>query len=271
MLDRTDNPVRDHNRAAAALWNAGGRAYDNVSFAISDALAHTAQRLAPKPGERVLDVATGTGWSARNAARMGAQVTGIDIAPNLLEAAEALSAGFDPAIDYRLADAEALPFGDSAFDGVISTFGVMFAADQAAAAAEIARVTKPGGRLALASWVPDGAVAEFFGLIASHSHAQAPDEPPVLWGDPDHVRGLLGDAFDLTFERGFNHAYHTSEDAIWQWYVSGFGPLKMLSESLDDGRRAALKADVDAYHRHYRVEAGLCVDREYLVTIGTRR
>lgn len=271
MLDRTDNPVREHNRSSAALWNAGGRAYDSVSFAISDALAHTAQRLAPKPGDRVLDVATGTGWSARNAARMGALVTGIDIAPDLLEAAEALSAGFDPAIAYRLADVEALPFGDGAFDGVISTFGVMFAADHRAAAAELARVTRRGGRLALASWVPGGAVAEFFGLIASHSDAPAPDEPPVLWGEPDHVRGLLGDAFDLTFERGVNHAYHAGEDAIWQWYVTGFGPLKALSESLDETARAALKADVDAYHSHYRVEAGLCVERDYLVTIGTRK
>ncbi len=271
MLDRTDNPVCEHNRASADMWSAGGRKYDSVSFAISDALAHTAQRLSPKPGDRVLDIATGTGWSARNCARLGAEVTAVDIAPDLLEAARQLSTGFSPAIDYRLADAEALPFGDANFDGVISTFGVMFAGDHGAAAKEIARVAKPGSKLALATWVPSGAVAEFFGLIARHANAPAPEQSPLLWGEPDHVRDLLGGSYDLTFERGFNHAYHESEDAIWDWYVSGFGPLKVLSESLDERGRAALKADVDAYHGHYRVEAGLCVKREYLVVLGTRK
>src|SRR5215216_3547895 len=86
-----DHPILDHNQAAAMAWDAGGSAYDDVSFAISDALGHAAQRLAPEPGEQVLDVATGTGWSARNAARSGAHVTAIDIAPELLRAAMQLS------------------------------------------------------------------------------------------------------------------------------------------------------------------------------------
>src|SRR5262245_16155987 len=134
--------IVDHNRAAAAAWNAGGSSYNQVSFAISDALAHATQRLAPKAGERILDVATGTGWTARNVAGTGAAVTAVDIAPALLQAAQALSGQYRPPIDYRVADAECLPFADGEFDKVISTFGVMFAADQARAALELARVCR---------------------------------------------------------------------------------------------------------------------------------
>ena len=273
MLERTANPIRHHNRPAAVVWGTGGRYYDEVSFAISDALAHAAQRLAPEPGNRVLDIATGTGWTARNAARLGATVTAVDIAEELLAAAEDLSAGARPPINYRLADAEDLPFADAEFDGVISTFGVMFAADQERAAGEMARMCRPGGRLVLATWAKEGAIANFFGVIASHSdNPQLPRGPsPLDWGDPDHVRGLLGDAFDLTFETGVNHAYHESPEAIWQWYLRGFGPLRTLHESLGAEARQALKADIDRYHSTYAVEAGLRVDRDYLVTIGTRR
>ncbi len=271
MLDTPQPKIADHNRDAATMWSSGGAQYDQVSFAISDALAHTAQRLAPKPGDHVLDIATGTGWSARNLARIGANVTAVDIAPDLLAAAKSLSRGFEPAIDFRLADAEALPFDDGTFDGVLSTFGVMFAGNHRAASGEIARVTKPGGRIALATWVPGGAVAEFFGLIASHADAPPPEQSPIAWGDPDHVSDLLGKDFDLMFERGYNHAYHDDEEAIWNWYLDGFGPLKALHEQLDDEARAALKTDVHAYHAHYQQPAGLCVNREYLVTIGYRR
>lgn len=256
---------------AARIWGSGGRAYDNVSFAISDALAHAAQRLAPKPGDRVLDIATGTGWSARNVARLGAEVTGIDIARELLLAANELSAGIKPPITYLPANAEALPFADGCFDRVISTFGVMFAPDHEKSAREIARVCAPGGRIAIASWVPGGAVAEFFGLIASFSDDPPPPASPLAWGDRDHVSGLLGADFELDFETGWNHAYHDSEEAIWQWYLEGFGPLKTLHDSLDDAGREKLRAKVDTYHRPYRRDAGLCVKREYLVAIGRRK
>ena len=138
------------------MWGRGGRAYDEVSFAISDVLAHAAQRLNARAGERILDVATGTGWSARNAARGGAKVTGVDISPELIAAAADLSAHVRPPIEFRLADAEQLPFNDGVFDGVISTFGVMFAVNQAAAAAQLGRVCRSGGRLTLATWAPEG-------------------------------------------------------------------------------------------------------------------
>lgn len=264
--------IQPHHRDAAAMWGLGGRHYDDVSFAISDALAHGAQRLAARPDETVLDVATGTGWTARNAARSGARVTAVDISHELIAAAEAMAANIEPAIDFRVADAERLPFEDATFDRVISTFGVMFAADQDQAAAELARVCKPGGRLVVVSWVPGGAVAEFFGVVGKHAGTPPPEANPMAWGDPDAVRGLLGDAFDLTLETGTNNAYHDDEQQIWDWYARGFGPIRATLDGLDEAGVAAFRRDVDAYHAHYRTEAGLLhVQRDYLVAIGRRR
>lgn len=266
-----DQAVLAHHQAAATMWGRGGKHYDDVSFAISDALAHAAQRLNARAGENVLDVATGTGWSARNVARTGATVTGVDISDALLAAASELSGHVQPAIKFLVADAERLPFEDGSFDAVISTFGVMFAIDQAAAAAELGRVCRRGGRLALATWAPEGAVAEFFRVIAQHSGAPSPPSSPLDWGDPGHIQTLLGKDFDLKFERGINNAYHGSTEDIWDWYKRGFGPLRRLTESLPSERVGQLKRDVDAYHGHYAVPAGLHVKREYLLTVGQRR
>src|SRR5262245_6067225 len=191
---KAQDQVLAHHKSAATMWGRGGKAYDEVSFVISDALAHAAQRLNARAGEHILDVATGTGWSARNVVRAGAAATGVDISDELLAAAHELSAHVRPAIEFRRADAERLPFDDGAFDGIISTFGVMFASDQARAAAELARVCRPGGRLVLTTWAPAGAVAEFFGVIAAYSDAPPVRWSPLAWGDPAHVEGLLGEA-----------------------------------------------------------------------------
>jgi SAM-dependent methyltransferase len=271
-MNVTTGSIRPHHAQAARMWDLGGRHYDDVSFAISDALAHAAQRLAPRPGEAVLDIATGTGWSARNAARFGARVTGIDISGELLAAARKLSAHVEPAIEYRLADAEDLPFADAAFDRAISTFGIMFAAGQERAAGELARVVKPGGRAVIAAWPPGGAVEEFFGLIARHSGAAPPAQPPTRWGDPSTLESLLGDAFELSFEPGVAYAHHDDAQAIWDWYGRGFGPVRSLMDSLDPDALEAFRQDIDAYHDHYVNETGMLrIPRDYLVTIAHRR
>src|SRR5215831_15704087 len=114
-MDVIDHAVLPHHEAVATMWGRGGKHYDDVSYAISDALAHAAQRLNARPDERVLDVATGTGWSARNVARTGAKVTGVDISDELLAAAHELSGHVTPPIEYRLGDAERLPFDNGAF------------------------------------------------------------------------------------------------------------------------------------------------------------
>jgi SAM-dependent methyltransferase len=266
-----DHAVLAQYQTAATMWGRGGKHYDDVSFAVSDALAHAAQRLNAHAGERILDVATGTGWSARNVARTGCTVTGVDISQELLAAARELSGHVRPAIEFRQGDAECLPFEDGAFDGVISTFGVMFALDQARAAAELARVCRSGGRLALATWASAGAVARFFDIISQYRDAPPQRSSPLAWGDPAHVEKLLGKTFDLKFEHGVSNAYHGGTDDIWDWYARGFGPLRQLVEELPADRVEQLRRDVDAYHRHYAVPAGLHVRREYLLTIGRRR
>ena len=222
-------------------------------------------------GLRILDMATGTGRAALALARHGAIVTGVDIAADLLAAAKRLSAHVTPPITFKEGDAEQLPFADASFDGVISTFGVMFAADHERAAAELARVLKPGGRLVLATWTPGGAVAKFFGVVGKHSDAPPPQPSPLAWGDPDHVRNLLGRRFDLVFENGLNNAYYDDVEAMWARFSQGFGPIRRLAESLPPDRVAALKRDIDAYHAAYAVPAGIHVNREYLLVIGRRK
>lgn len=263
--------VLPHHEQAAFTWGLGGRDYDTISFGVSDAIAHAAQRLSPRAGESILDVATGTGWAARNVARAGASVTAVDIASELLSAAEALSAHARPPIAFRQADAEALPFPDASFDAVISTFGVMFAANHDQAARELARVCRPGGRLVLLVWDPQGSVADFLGIIGQYSPAPPPEPSPLAWGDPAHVRDLLGQAFSLTFEPGVNDHYLADEESAWRWYAQGFGPMKRVIDSLPAERLADFKRAIDAYHGEFRTEAGLHIQREYRVILGQRR
>ena len=141
----TTENVRRTNLQAARTWGAGGEGYDQVSRGIADAIEHAIEALHPVPGERVLDIATGTGWAARRIAARGANVTGVDFGAGVIEAAKTLSEG--DGIDFRVGDAEALEFADHSFDAVISTFGTMFARDPEAVATELARVVKPGSRV----------------------------------------------------------------------------------------------------------------------------
>ena len=131
-----------HHKAAASMWGQGGKAYDDVSFGLSDALAHAVQRLSTQSNEHILDIATSTGWSARNVARSGARVSAVDISSELLAAAQDLCTHVRQAIDFQFGDAERLPFPDASFHGVISTFGAIFAQSQQQAARELGRVTR---------------------------------------------------------------------------------------------------------------------------------
>src|SRR5262245_7919823 len=118
--------IQAHNARPAAVWGSGGRDYERISHSIADAIDHCVGRLDPRPEERVLDVATGTGWAARQVAARGARVTGADIGADLIEAAKGIAASAGLAIDFQVGDAEKLAFPDASFDALISTFGVMF-------------------------------------------------------------------------------------------------------------------------------------------------
>ena len=265
--------IQAHNIKAAATWGAGGLNYDRISQTIADAIEHCVIRLAPKPGERILDVATGTGWAARRVAARGASVTGIDLGADLIEAAKACAAEARLKIDFQVGDAEALPFEDHSFDAVISTCGVMFVSKPEAAAAELARVCKKGGRIGLMTWPADGTIAGLFKVMKPYMPAPATPLPPspFEWGSRERVQQLLGAAFDLHFETGTTVLREPSGLAVWELFVKGYGPTKVLAAALDPERREGLKRDFIAYHDSFRSELGVAMPRDYLVTIGTHK
>lgn len=261
--------VRDENEQAGKTWSAGGRRYDEISRQIADAIEHCVDRLDPQPDEPILDAATGTGWTARRVAERGAAVTGIDIGADVIDAARAIG----PAtIDFRIGDAEALEFEDASFDAVVSTFGVMFCGEPERAVAELARVCRPGGRLALATWAPFGGVREMFDVIMKHHPNPPTGRPsPFAWGEEDRLRELLADDFDIAIETATSYCRTPSGEALWETFATGYGPVVALIAALDRPAVDRLRTDFVAYHERYRTPLGLLVERPYRIVTGRRR
>lgn len=265
--------IEQHNHKPAAVWNSGGARYEDISRGIADSIEHCALRLDPQRGERVLDLATGTGWTSRVVARLGARVVGVDLGADLIGAARALAGAERLDIEYQVGDAEKLPFADGEFDAVISTCGVMFASRPEAAAAELARVCRKGGRIALTTWLADSNLFKMFMVMKPYMPAPPNPAPPspFEWGKTERIRELLGANFDLTFEKGISYYREPNGGAAWNTFVNGYGPTKTLAANLDNARRAELERDFVAFHEGFRTELGTCVPREYWVTIGIRR
>jgi SAM-dependent methyltransferase len=261
--------IRPHNQQAAATWGAGGRDYDKISEHVSDAIEHLVRRILPVPGERFLDIATGTGWTARRLAAHGARMVGVDLGAQVIEAAKSLA----PSIDFRVGDAEALEFSDESFDGVTSTFGIMFAARPEDAAKELTRVCRKGGRIGLVTWQPGGSVEGFFSVMKPYLPPPPSPAPPspFEWGRPEGVRALLGSSFDLKFETGTTTLRLPSGQAAWELFIAGFGPTKTVAASLEPERRERFTRDFIEYHERFRGELGVAQPREYLITVGFRR
>jgi SAM-dependent methyltransferase len=177
----------------AAMWASGN--YPAVAGEVVGALGGTlVETLDVQRGQRVLDVAAGTGTSAIPAARRGAQVTATDLTPELLQVGRAAAAADGLDLTWQTADAEALPFGDASFDVVMSCIGVMFAPHHQRAADELVRVCRPGGSLGLLSWTPEGFIGQLFAAMKPYAPPPPPGASPApLWGRADHVRDLLGD------------------------------------------------------------------------------
>jgi SAM-dependent methyltransferase len=272
---QTMNPqtIQPHNSKTATTWSAGGLNYDRISHFISAAIEHCITRLAPQPGEQILDVATGTGWAARLLANQGAKVTGVDIAAGLIEAARMLASKAQLKIDFQIGDAEALPFANRSFDAVVSTFGVMFSSNPEAAASELARVCKKGGRIGLTTWFPDGNIFGIFKVMKPYQPAPATPPPPspFAWGTPERISELLGSTFNLQFETGTVFLREPTGLAAWELFVESYGPTKILAASLDPERYNALKRDFIAFHESFNAELGIEMPCKYLVTIGIRK
>jgi SAM-dependent methyltransferase len=267
--------VQPHNVKAQSVWNAPAGRYDDISRSIADAIEHAVERLQPVRGERILDLATGTGWGSRIIAQRfpGVTITGADIADQMLEYARTTAATQRLDIKYQHADAEKLPFPDGAFDGVISTFGVMFVGKPEAAAAELARVIKPGGRLSLATWKHDGNIFNMFGVMKKFMPAppQPPPPSPFAWGKLERLTELLGQNFDLGFEEGTNWFRYGSGEQAWNLWVNHYGPSKTLAANLDDARREEFKHDMIAWHETFKSPLGYDQPRQYVITRGVRK
>lgn len=248
---------------AAELW--GSAEYERIAerFApIHDAIV---ARLEPGPGVRWLDVATGTGEVALRAARGGADVVGIDIAPAMIEAARA-KPGADKIL-FEIGDAQALPYEDASFDVVSSVFGVIFAPDHRQTAAELARVGR--GPLGLAVWRPDPEMAELyrrFGLETPEGRE------PFKWGREEYVEELLGDSYDLTIEPGTWLIEGASGEEVWQFWSQSAPPCKALLATLDEPQREEFHNAYVEHCERFRGEGGgVAVPRQYLLVLGTRR
>lgn len=252
----------------SVVW--GNGPYQRVTDTITDIHELVIERLAPRPGMLFLDLACGTGAVAERAAAEGASVTGLDLAPALIETAKERANGLGLEIDYVVGDCEQLALEDESFDAVSSTCGVMFAPDHEAVARELERVTKKGGRIALANWVPGPGVGDIFRIMAPFQPGPPPSSP-FDWGDEPIVERLLGAAFELEIEKHVSTLTLESGKAYWELFSSSYGPTKTLAESLGERRQELERAWVDFFETNHRTNGEVVHPREYLLVLGTRR
>lgn len=226
------------------------------------------------PGQRVLDVAAGTGNVAIRAAEAGADVVASDLTPESLAAGEREAHERGVELEWVLADAQALPFADGEFDVVTSSFGAMFAADHQSVAHELLRVCRRGGTIGLASFTPDGGVGEFFGVFAPYLPAPPADAlPPVLWGDERHVRDLFGDRAELELERKWLVERSSGGPREYcDFYRETFGPA--VAAYADPNHAAAVDRDLLAFAKRMNrgADAGPSeYHYEYLLVTARKR
>jgi SAM-dependent methyltransferase len=255
---------------ASVAW--GEAPFEKIAHQIANVHDQLVAELSPRPGDEWLDVGTGTGGVAVRAARKGAKVTGSDLAPALIETARRLAQEEELDIRYEVGDAEQLPYGDASFDVVSSSFGAIFAPDHSAVAREFSRVCRPGGRIGLTAWDPDGGIGDFFRMMGQFQ----PPPPegagnPLDWGRQEHARELLEGDFELRFVRGQDPQVGESGEELWQLFVSSFGPMKVLYDSLEEPRREELHRAYVEHLERYRHDGGIEAPREYIIILGTRR
>ena len=224
--------------------------------------------------ERVLDVAAGNGNATLAAARRGCSVTSTDYVPALLDRGAERARAERLDVTFQVADAEILPFADASFDAVLSTFGVMFAPDQGRAAAELARVCRPGGRIGLANWTPEGFIGQVFRTLGRHLPPPAGVQPPSRWGVEANLHALFGDTAGAIAVRPrlFNFRYRSAAhfiDVFRTWY----GPIHKAFAALPAEGALALERDLtELLDRMNRAgDTSLVVPSEYLEVVVTRR
>lgn len=262
-----------------ALREAGRKTWSEGDFAVVAAIVtmvseELVEALDVIPGERVLDVATGSGNAAIAAARRSwGNVVGVDFVPALLERGRERVAAERLDVEFVEGDAAELPLGDAEFDVVTSVFGAMFAPEQGKAASELLRVTRPGGRIGMANWVPDGPVSQLFAIVAKHAPPPPGFTPPVLWGTEDHVRELFGDGVtDLRMERRVSRQPFRSIDHYLEIFRTYFGPIKLAFDRVGADGEAALEADLREQLEQCNTagDRAFVLEPEYLQVTATR-
>jgi len=254
------------------IWSKGDFAMvANLVYNPAESLAESLDLV---PGERVLDVASGSGNAALAAARRTwGNVVSSDYVPALLERGRERAAAERLEIEFVEADAQALPFDDAGFDVVMSIYGAMFAPDQQKTADELLRVVKPGGRIGMGNWCPDGAVGTMFKTISKHAPPPPGIDSPLLWGTEERVRELFGDRIsELRAERRVSRQPFRSPDHYIEFFRKYFGPTQTAYERVGTEGEGALTADL----REFLTAANTAGDRamvleaEYLEVIATR-
>ena len=253
------------------IWSSGD--YPDIAQRIESAAERLVAAADVQAGQDVLDVATGSGNVALLAAQRGAKVTGLDLTPELFDAARrrAAEAGVD--IEWVEGDAEELPYEDDSFDRVLSAFGTMFAPRHEVAAAELVRVARPGATIVVAAWTPEGTNGQMFKTVASHMPPPAPElKPPSMWGSEDHMRSLFEQhGVALEFDRAVVDFEDESIDAWLAYGEEKLGPMVMARAVLEpQGKWDALHEDLRGlYERENKnTDGSFRVTPEYLITIA---
>jgi len=232
------------------------------------------ERLDIVPGERVLDVACGSGNTTLAAARRAwGNTVGIDYVPELLERGRERAAAERLDIDFLEGDAERLPFDDASFDVVTSTFGTMFAPDQRRGANELLRVCRPGGRIGMANWTPDGFVGQMFKAISKHAPPPPGVDPPTLWGTQERLRELFGDGIsDLAIERVDHVFRHRSFEHYLDEFRTYYGPTRVAFERVNSDGEDALVSDLRELVGRFDHgdDRALILESEYLEVVAVR-
>jgi SAM-dependent methyltransferase len=254
-----------------ATWTTGD--YDVFSRFMEKESERFYRSLKVKPGSRLLDVGCGAGQLALIAAREGAQVTGCDIATNWLEKGRLRAAEEGLNIVFEEGDAESLPYRDSQFEVVASLIGAMFAPRPELVAAELTRVCRPCGMIAMANWTPSGFIGQMFRAIARHI-APSGMPSPVLWGDEAAVRDRFSDgiAHLKLARRMFHFDYPFAPDAVVEFFRANYGPMSRAFASLDENGQDKLRSElVSLWSTHNQATDGTTkVDAEYLAVMATR-
>jgi ubiquinone/menaquinone biosynthesis C-methylase UbiE len=255
-----------------ATWASGDFAVIGVTLqVVGESLAEAVDIRA---GERVIDVAAGNGNATLAAARRFAEVTSTDYVPELLDKGRARAAAESLRVEFRVADAEELPFDDGTFDVALSTFGAMFTPDHMRPAREMLRVVRDGGRIGLANWTPEGFIGQLFKVIGRYIPPPAGLKSPALWGTEPHIVELFGDqAADIrTVRKHFHFRYRSAAHWI-QVFRDFYGPTHKAFAALDTTGQDALGKDIAALLDDYNVagSGALVVPSEYLEVVIVKR